>query len=101
MTAAERGDCYRHVARATCETRACKSFIAVGIHFLLVALGLDATHEMNVWKEGVLPGCVLLRTCTAIAASLKGEQYGRYVEDDMPQCIIAKLTAPWTLQYTT
>ena len=34
ISAAEGGDCHHHIARATCPTRACKSFIAIDTHFL-------------------------------------------------------------------
>lgn len=52
MTAAEGGtggDCHHHIAFATCPTRACKSFIAIDVHFLRGrTLGVEAAHEINV-----------------------------------------------------
>ena len=57
ISAAKRGDSHRHVARATCETRACKSFLVVSTQFLVVALGVDAENTEQIMS--LKRACVL------------------------------------------
>lgn len=51
-SAAKHGDRRHHIARAMCQTRACKSSVIVSTHFLAVVLRVDAenTEHICLWK---------------------------------------------------
>ena len=85
ISAAKRGDSHRHIARATCQTRVCKSFIVVSIQFLAVALGVHAedTEQICFWRGLAYQNSYqeVLGKCTTLATSFECSGMGTVEKD--------------------